>query len=227
MTTTTGLRASRNGEGGYPAGRTGAGVGGGLPTRQRRPGYLALALILILGTAALGMNLYSQAGKKTPVVVVVREIAAGHVIDRSDLSVVRVAGQVTAIGAEHLDSVLGQTAAVDLLPNTLLQRAMVTSAAALAAGRSMVGVQLKPGQLPSDGLADGVTVQVLQLPNKDTTAGPGPAVVLASAAQVFSSTPDPSQSGGTLLTLLVPASAAAAIAAASNAGLVALVQVSQ
>ena len=227
MTTTAGLRASSNGQGGYPPSRADARARGGLPTRQRRPGYVALALILILGTAALGMNLYSQAGKKTPVVVVVREIPAGHVIDRSDLSVVRVAGQVTAIGAAHLDSVLGQTAAVDLLPNTLLQRAMVTTAGALAAGRSMVGVELKPGQLPADGLADGVTVQVLQLPSKDGAAGPGSALVLASAAQVYSSAPDPSQSGGTLLTLLVPASAAAPIAAASNAGLVALVQVSR
>ena len=42
-----------------------------LPTRERRPGYIALLVALIVGVAAIGAVLYSKAGAKTPVVVVV------------------------------------------------------------------------------------------------------------------------------------------------------------
>jgi flagella basal body P-ring formation protein FlgA len=97
-----------------------------LPTRQRRPGLVALAIALIVGLAALGMYLYQQAGAKTPVLVVAREVPAGHVVARADLTAVSVAGPVTAVAAGHIDSVVGQTAAVDLLPNMLVQRSMLT-----------------------------------------------------------------------------------------------------
>jgi hypothetical protein len=200
-----------------------------LPTRQRKPAYIALLVALVVGLAALGAYWYSHAGQKTAVVVVVRDVPAGHLIERSDLSTANVAGDVTAIGASHLDSVLGQTAAVDLLPNTLLQRSMVTSVRGLSAGQAKVGVEVKPGQVPADGLPIGGSVEVLQLPSKDAAGGLAqqPPVVLAEQATVYSSAADPSQSGGTLFTLVVPKASAAAIAAASNAGAVALVQVGQ
>jgi hypothetical protein len=203
---------------------------GALPTREKRPGYVALAIVLIVGLAALGAYFYSRAGQKTPVVVVVRDVPVGHRISRGDLSTVDVAGTVTAVGAGHIDSVVGQVATVELLPNTLLQRSMVTGTSLLPAGSSMVGVELKPGQLPASGLADGARVQVLQLPDKTTATAPNAtapsgATVLAQSATVYDSTADPSQTGGTLLTLVVPSADAAPIATASSAGVVALVQV--
>jgi SAF domain len=200
-----------------------------LPTRQRKPAYIALLAALVVGLAALGAYWYSRAGQKTAVVKVVRDVPAGHVIERSDLSTANVAGEVTAIGANHIDSVVGQTASVELLPNTLLQRSMVTSVRDLSPDQAKVGVEVKPGQIPADGLPDGASVEVLQLPSKDAAGGSGqqPPMVLAQQATVYSSAADPSQSGGTLLTLVVPKSSAAAIAAASNAGAIALVQVGQ
>jgi hypothetical protein len=163
-----------------------------------------------------------------PVVVVTTDVPVGHRIARSDLSTVRVAGNVTAIGGANLNSVVGLTAVVELLPNTLLQRAMVTSAPALTSSVAQVGVAVGPGQIPADGLNPGDTVQVLALPVKNSTSSgagtPAPSV-LVDGATVYSSTGDPSRSGGTLLTLVVPKSAAAAVAAASNAGLVALIRV--
>jgi hypothetical protein len=184
--------------------------------------------VLIVGLAAVGAYLYSQAGKKVPVVVVTTDVPAGHKIQRGDLSTVQVAGSVTAIGGANLNSVIGKTAVVELLPNTLLQRSMVTSAPALDSSAAQVGVAVTPGQIPANGLDPGDTVEVLQLPQKNTASAgasiPAP-TVLADSATVYSSTSDPSRSGGTLLTLVVPKSAAAAVAAASNAGLVALIRV--
>ena len=74
--------------------RTPAGL---LPTRERRPGYIALLVALIVGLAAVGGVLYSKAGAKTQVVVVVHEVATGHPVQRADLGTVAVAGDVTAI----------------------------------------------------------------------------------------------------------------------------------
>ncbi len=220
----TDAKASMNGHGAPPVAR----VGAPLPLRQKRPGYAALAIVLIVGLAAMGAYFYSQAGKKVPVVVVTTDVPAGHKIQRADLSTVQVAGSVTAIGGANLNSVVGETAVVELLPNTLLQRSMVTPAPALDSSAAQVGVEVTPGQIPANGLNPGDTVEILQLPQKNTASTsasiPAPRV-LADSATVYSSTSDPSQSGGTLLTLVVPKSAAAAVAAASNAGLIALIRV--
>lgn len=216
-----GVPAASNG---HPAGPAG-GVGVRLPTRQKRPGFVALAVVLMVGLAALGGYFYTQAGQKFPVVMVVHDVPAGHPITRADLSTVEVAGQVTALGAARLDSIVGKTAAVELLPNTLVQRAMVTTAPALAAGSAQVGVQVKPGQIPADGLSPGDTVEILGLPAKDGPTGSATTTVLAGQAEVFAAAADPSQSGGTLLTVVVAKSAVGGIVAASNAGLIALVRV--
>lgn len=203
-------------------------VGVPLPTRQRRPGFVALAVILIVGLATVAAYAYSRAGAKTPVVMVTARVAAGHAVTRGDLTVVNVAGDVTAIGAGNLDGVVGEMATVDLLPQTLLQRSMLTRTNPLPAGSAMVGVALKPGQLPATGLPDGAHVDVLDLPDHPATSAASAAAprLLAGAALVFTTVSDASQSGGTLATLVVPRSAAAAVAAASNDGTIALIQVS-
>jgi hypothetical protein len=196
---------------------------GQLPTRERRPGYIALLVALIVGVAAVGAVLYSKAGAKTPVVVVVREVAQGHPLQRADLSTVTVSGDVTAIAGSGLSGVIGKTAAVELLPNTLLQRSMLTSAGPLASGQALVGVALGSGQLPADG--------VIQLPPKNAATGTAAggtapqAVVLVAGARVFSAHADPSNAGGTVVSLVVSAQESTEVAAASAAGLVALVQV--
>lgn len=199
-----------------------------LPTRQRRPGYLAFGALLVLGLGGAFGYLYSTAGEKVPVVVVTQPVAVGEVIERGDLSTVDVAGDLTAIAGENLSSVVGQRAAVALLPDTLLQRAMVTAADPLPAGQVQVGVAVKGGQLPADGLVPGDRVQVLALPAAQTTPTAGDAgkpVVLVESAAVFAAHPDPVQAGGTLLTLLVPAADGPAVAAASASGSAALVKV--
>lgn len=196
-----------------------------LRTRQRKPGYIALAVALVVGLAALGGYFYTVAGSKTPVVVVVNEIPAGHVVAREDLSTVDVAGGVTAVAASNIATVVGQTATVTLLPNTLLQRSMVTDGPLLGADEAQVGVEVVGGQLPADGLLPGDTVLVLQLPDKSQAGSQLQAQTLVEKATVFATAADPSDAAGTLVTLVAPAAAAPAIATASNFGLVALVKV--
>jgi hypothetical protein len=200
-----------------------------LPTRQRRPGYGALALTLIVALAATGGWLFQQAGQKASVVVVVTRVPAGHPVNRAHLSTVDVAGAVRAVSAAHLDAVVGQKAAVDLLPGMLLQRSMLTSADPLPAGQAEVGVAVSGGRIPADGVTPGDTVAAVQVPSGGgggDTAAALPAVVLVVRAPVFSARPDPAQAGGTLVTLIVPVERAPAVAAAGAIGQVALVRVS-
>jgi len=135
-----------------------------LPTRQRRTGWTAVGGVLVIGISAAFGYLYSSAGSKEPVVVVTASVAVGEVISRSDLSTVDVAGDITAIAGANLESVIGERAAVALLPGTLLQRSMVTDADPIPTGMAQVGVAVKGGQLPADGLVPGDLVQVLALP---------------------------------------------------------------
>jgi Flp pilus assembly protein CpaB len=203
-------------------------AGGPLPTNRRRPGFMALGVGLVFGLGVFGAWLYASAGAKTPVVVVVSEVPAGHPIKRSDVSKVSVAGGITAIAARNLDSVVGQNAAVTLLPGMLLQRSMVTSGSSLGPQQAEVGVAVTSGQIPADGLSPGDTVQVLRLPDDDSSrAGDSEDAVreLVAGAQVFAVRADPAQAGGTLLTLTVPPQDASSVASASGAGRIALVRV--
>jgi hypothetical protein len=120
--------------------------------------------------------------------------------------------------------VVGRTASVEILPRTPVQLAMVTSASPISASQALVGVAAAPGQIPSSGLAPGETVEVLSLPQKAASTSSVSAPVLATAT-VFDVRANPAVEGGTLLTLVAPRTAAYAITAASDAGLVALVQI--
>ena len=196
-----------------------------LPTRQRRTGYLALGVLLIAGLGAAFGYLYTTAGEKVPVVVVTSPVSVGEVIERADLSTVDVAGDITAIAGANLESVVGERAAVALLPNTVLQRSMVTDVDPTPAGMVQVGVAVKGGQIPADGLTPGDTVQVLRLPSAGGTGVPAVPEVVVARRRCTRRCPDPVQAGATLLTLLVPAEQAAAVAGASGAGAAALVKV--
>jgi SAF domain len=141
--------------------RASAGLSTPLPTSSRPRGYIALAVMLIVGFAALGYWFYAQAGSKVAVLTAAREIPAGHVITASDLSTTDVAGGITAVAANHMSEVVGRTAAVEILPRTPVQLAMVTSASPIAAGQVLVGVAVAPGQIPSSGLTPGETVEAV------------------------------------------------------------------
>ncbi len=203
----------------------GAGLlGTALQTRERHNGRIALALFLIVGLAGGGAYLYSSAGSKTPVVEVVRQVQVGQALQRADLTTIDVSGPVTAFGGARLEELVGQRAAVTLVPHTLLQKAMIAQGQTLQTGQAQVGVAVTSGQIPADGLEPGDVVRVLRLPDKNAAGASVPAV-LAAGATVFSSVPDPTTNGSTLLTLVVPDANSNQIAAASGAGLVALVKV--
>ena len=198
---------------------------GGLSTKQRTAGGAIAAVLVILVGGVMGYDAWNSAGAKVEVVVSAADIPVGHVIERSDLTTTALAGDITAVAGNHLDSLVGQTAVVEVLPGTPVQRAMVEQSYTLAPGMTLVGVAEAAGQTPSSGLRSGDKVEVLQLPDKNAAPGAAFSPVLAASVVVWDIRDNPNTGGGSLLSLIVPAAAAEPIAAASNAGLVAIVRV--
>ncbi|MGQ0631501.1 MAG: SAF domain-containing protein [Sporichthyaceae bacterium] len=197
-----------------------------LPTRARRPGLIAAAVLLIVGFALAGGLLVSNAAGKTEVLVVAGPVPAGHVLGTGDVRAVSVAGDLRAIKVADLATVLGRTAAVDLVGGQLLNRDMLTDALLPVPGQSMVGLALAPGRLPGDGLAVGDRVQAIAVP---ATANPAdqratPPRVLATG-EVFAIRVDATTAADTLVTVLVSSEAAGRLAADAAAGQVSLIKV--
>ena len=106
----------------------------------------------------------TRAGDKVPVVTVAADVPKGHVIERGDLTSQAVSGIAGAIAAEHLEQVVGSTAAVDLVAGQVLVDGMVTDAVLPAAGDSLVGFALDASRVPAIGLATGDLVRVVAVP---------------------------------------------------------------
>ena len=200
--------------------------GQALPTRQRRRGLIAVGVLLVAASALVAAMLYSNAGGKVTVIVTARPVAVGHVIVRADLTTAQLSeNSVPAFAAAHMDRVLGKVAAVGMVAGQVLNPDMITDRAALPADSAVVGVAVKPGQLPADGLQAGDSVMVVILaPTNGTGSTSTAPTVLAATAPVVGSVVLPATSGY-VVSVAVPKSQAAQLAAASSSGSVALVKV--
>ena len=199
-----------------------------LVTRRRRPGLVMVAVLVIAGGGLAGAVLYQNAGAKTPVVIAARDMSVGHRIERADLASVAIAGPVVAIAASNLGSLVGQTAAVGLVAGQILNRAMVTDRLALDGDHAMVGLSLKAGQLPGDGLEPGDRVMLVRLPTADAAAGvEATGRVIVGRAQVYAVRADETAAGATIVTLVVGVADAPMVAALGSAGQVGLIEVAQ
>jgi hypothetical protein len=187
-----------------------------------------LAALLVLGTglavAAWGLH----AGQKREVLAVGQPIAKGQQIDREDLVSTSVAGVDGAIPVGQVGTVVGQTAAVDLVRGEILTSSMFTSSPVPAAGESVIGLALDPTRVPGAGLDAGDVVDVIAVPGGDSTkedpASLDAPEVLAKAAQVYDVGGESATGGQVLVTLVVDATDAARIAAYSTQNRVAVVE---
>lgn len=199
-----------------------------LRTRQRRRGLVAAGVLLVLICGVLAGVLYTRAGGKVSVIVTARAVPVGHTIGSTDLTTAQVAtDSIPAFAGSHLSEVIGKTAAVGLVAGEIVSPAMLSAGTALRTGLAVVGVAVKPGQLPADGLAGGDTVMVIVLSAAPPTAASGSVgvpSVLTDAAPVVDTATLPA-GAGTVVSVQVPTADAAQLAAASSAGLVALVKV--
>ena len=223
---TTGL--SSNGRRGEPPGLPRSSERLPMPVRRRRPVLAAVAVMLVVGCAAVSASLVLARDHSLSVLTVTRRIPAGQVLTAVDLGTASISGSgLSALDARSRGGVVGLTAAVDLLPGTLLSGAMVTRDPVPGPGQAVVGLSLKPGLMPDAELRAGSFVMVVRL--AAPTGSPGSAApdrasdqLLVPRARVLSETSDPT-TGGRLVSLVLDRSVAADVSRAAAAGTVSLV----
>jgi Flp pilus assembly protein CpaB len=180
---------------------------------------------VVLGAFAF-LLLHMRLDHRVPVLVVARPVAAGEVVKAEDVRIVRMSSDLGAatIPASGRSGVVGRTAAVGLVPGSVLAPSQLGASSSLQAGQAVVGIALKVGQAPA-GLRAGSRVQVV-----DTGSGGAGSteqlrpVVLSNSAVVASvGRVDGSSSGVTLASLTVSEREAMSVVAAASAGRVSLV----
>jgi hypothetical protein len=200
--------------------------------RRRRPGMIALAVVLvgvgILGSAAL----YQRQNHQVPVIMVIARVPAGAVIAAADLGTTSIAAGpgIKDIPARQLTQVTGLVAATALQPGTLLAPSELTTAQPPAAGQVLVPLGFKPSALPASGLAPGDRVLVIATPAIPGGGGGGsgagtiaPILTRPIAGVVEAVTAVPDQEGFDVVDLLVATVAGKNLVDQASTGQIALI----
>ena len=130
--------------------------------RRRRSHLLAVAALLIV--AALGAAfIVQQLQTQNRVIQVRADIPRGAVIKPTDLAEVTVGSVqgVSTVPADHLDTLTGQRARIDLAKGSLLPAGGVGPVAVPAAGQSLVGIRLDQGRMVIGDVAPGSRLRLV------------------------------------------------------------------
>lgn len=182
----------------------------------------ALAVLLVVGGAAVAGLLALRADERAPVLVAVRDIAVGEEITADDLTTAQVAAEGTLlVPADRRDEVVGQRARVSISSGQLVDTSMLTQAGALREGTVAVGAALPVGRVPASGLLAGDIVQLVQV-----AEGDGEVVVAeARVSSAFQQESGGVQGGATVATFIVDEDDGARVAGVAAAGELAAVLV--
>jgi hypothetical protein len=202
------------------------------------PGTL-LGLLLIVVCASGVAVFTASAGRRRAVLLVVRPVKVGAVIQDADVGETRVSvdTSVHVVPVADRSAVVGHVAAANLVPGTLVSLDALAAGPRLSARDAVVGLALKPGLLPSELHPLDVVMLVRTAGTAATDGGatPGnsgapavsgslPGAVLVPNAQVFSV--DQSTDGQTTdVSVIVSTAAAPAVASASAADEIGVVRV--
>jgi hypothetical protein len=177
-------------------------VGRRLPSapRERKPALAALAVLLIIGGALGAGLLVIQSGKRVAAIEISQQIGAGQQIPLSAIQQVQItAGSGLAYVPWAEASQVARYFTISTIPpGTLLTRQMVATTGTSVAGRAVLGLALKDGQLPH-GLQDGDHVDVYQVSDAQETCPGGSGGTLAADAVVLAIGAPSAASGSTAI----------------------------
>ncbi|WP_328863275.1 SAF domain-containing protein [Streptomyces sp. NBC_00306] len=205
--------------------------------RRRRPGMAVLAAALIAAGGAGGFLAWQKTGERMPVLAVTQSVAAGDVIDESDLTDASVSldPALKPFPAGERDKVVGKRAAVALVPGALLSRGQVTDRSLVQDGEQLVGIGLKPDRLPATRLSAGDRVLVVYTPadgaadrssadpGPDADGGTAPQAPTAVSARVVRVGEPQQATGDVVVDVAVPQAQGPGLAAQAATGRIALV----
>lgn len=198
-----------------------------VPRRERKPAMAALAVLLIVGGALVSAYLVMASGQRVPVIGVAQPVAAGQRIPASALQEVQVSasGDLDYIPWDDRGKVTQTFATVTLVKGALLTNGMISTDSSIAKGTVVVGLALKPGQLPAGGLQPGDRVALYAVASQGGASGAQTGTVLAPAATVYDVVrpgQNDIQSDTITVSVSVPVGQAPAVTQASSAGAVAV-----
>lgn len=133
---------------------------------RRNPRWIALGIVALCLGALGSFVLYNQLADARDVVAIRTSVSRGEPVTAAVLTVVRV-GDTPGIGtvpAAQLDTLVGETATVDLTAGTLLAPGMIAPVVIPAAGHSLVGIKLDIGRSPNGFLRSGSPIRLIAVP---------------------------------------------------------------
>lgn len=134
------------------------------PPRQRRPALAALAVLLIVGGAAVAALLAIRVDERVAVLQAAGTIAAGQQITAEHLTTTQVASEGTnLIPASQEDDLIGRYTTVQVSEGQLIDTTMTGVAGPLGEGGVAVGASLAAGFLPAGGLRSGDVVDLVSI----------------------------------------------------------------
>lgn len=191
--------------------------------KLRRRGLAGLSLAVIAVAILGNVMLIQSVTTTTPVLAVAGDtIHRGELITEADLAVVDITTDpgLRTIPSGDLDTVVGQRASTDIAAGALLTPGALTTSFPPAEGEALVGLSVRPDQLPVRQLLPGDRILVVDTPraNDDPPADPP----RQSDATVVSFG-DLDETGHHRIDVVVPAQDASVLAARAATGRIAIV----
>lgn len=193
------------------------------PTKARRRPMIIAAGVALAVVGGLGSWAYATStGDTQTVLVTSTDVSRGEQISSGDLTTMEIAGgqQTSAYSAAQSTSAIGQVALVDLPAGSLVTRSNTGDVLIVDAGKSIVGVALTSAQMPSQPLAAGDSVRLVDTPVPQ--GDPPQQTPQTFTATVFAVRFD-EKNARWIADLVVPKDKAADIAARAATGRVALI----
>jgi hypothetical protein len=150
----------------------------------------SLGVLLVVLGAVVAYLLVDMVGVTRPYLALARDVPYGATIGAEDLTVVQVnpSAGLRLVPAGQRDQVVGRQAATQLFAGSPLTAGQVTDRGVPAPGQQVVGVELKPGQVPARALRAGEPVLLVVVPPTsvvgvpDTQAQNGVSTIPATVA---------------------------------------------
>lgn len=174
----------------------------------RRPRLLLFGVVLAVIGALAGVLVYRQANNREEIIVLARAVPFGQVITREDLTTASLplGTGLSTIAFTDADTVVGRSAATDLLVGQPLSSSAIAVTAPPAPGFAVVGIAVGRGRAPATPLLPRDQVLMVSV---SAAASPIAATVLRSG--------EPDGAGKWTVDLLVAeASAAELVRAAAD-----------
>jgi hypothetical protein len=176
-------------------------------------------MLLILGGAAGAYYLVTQNAKRVAAIEIIQQVSVGQKIPLSAMQQVEIAANsgVHFVPWSEASQVAKFYAGSAIPPGTLLNAAMVIPASNVTAGRAVIGLALKDGQLPSD-LQVGDHIDLFDVSGTSNSCPGTPGGALSTDAVVLAvNTPSAGSGSSASDDLVVAVSPATAGTVACNA----------